>query len=166
VRDQLEKTYCLQRQGLFSLALSITGCRQLAEDAIQTAFERLCRLDTPPHGDFSNYVFASVRNAARDSLRTVSRASRARESIFNGLAASLPDAESPADDVLTAERDQILRAAVHGLADADREVIVLKVFAELTFDAIAEILEQPAKTVATRYRRALMKLEERLRGQL
>ncbi|MDG1897072.1 MAG: sigma-70 family RNA polymerase sigma factor [Fuerstiella sp.] len=120
VRDQLEETYCSQRQGLFSLALSITGCRQLAEDAIHAAFERLCRLD----------------------------------------------AESPADDVLTAERDQILRTAVNDLDESDREVVVLKIFAGLTFDAVREILNQPAKTVATRYRRSLIKLEERLRGQL
>jgi RNA polymerase sigma-70 factor (ECF subfamily) len=78
----------------------------------------------------------------------------------------LPDTESPAEDVLTAERDQILRIAVHDLDDADREVIVMKIFAGLTFDAVGEILYQSAKTVATRYRRALMKLEERLRGQL
>lgn len=68
--------------------------------------------------------------------------------------------------MLTAERDQILRIAVHDLDDADREVIVMKIFAGLTFDAVGEILYQSAKTVATRYRRALMKLEERLRGQL
>jgi RNA polymerase sigma-70 factor, ECF subfamily len=166
VRDQLEKTYSSQRQGLFSLALSITGCRQLAEDAVHTAFERLCRLDTAPQGDFSNYVFASVRNAARDSRRSETRASWARQSVFNGLAVSLPDSESPADDVLTAERDQILRTAVNELDESDREVVVLKIFAGLTFDAVAEILDQPAKTVATRYRRSLMKLEERLRGQL
>jgi RNA polymerase sigma-70 factor (ECF subfamily) len=79
---------------------------------------------------------------------------------------SLPDSESPADDVLTAERDQILRTAVNELDESDREVVVLKIFAGLTFDAVAEILDQPAKTVATRYRRSLMKLEERLRGQL
>ncbi|MCP4170341.1 MAG: sigma-70 family RNA polymerase sigma factor [Fuerstiella sp.] len=78
----------------------------------------------------------------------------------------MPDTESPAEDVLTAERDQILRIAVHDLDDADREVIVMKIFAGLTFDAVGEILYQSAKTVATRYRRALMKLEERLRGQL
>ena len=166
MRDQLEKTYCSQRQGLFSLALSITGCRQSAEDAIHTAFERLCRLDAAPQGDFSNYVFASVRNAARDSRRSETRVARVRESIFNGCAALLSDAESPADDVLTAERDQILRTAVNDLDESDREVVVLKIFAGLTFDAVGEILDQPAKTVATRYRRSLIKLEERLRGQL
>ena len=166
MRDQLEKIYCSQRQGLFSLALSITGCRQLTEDAIQTAFERLCRLDTALHGDFSNHVFSSVRNAARDSRRSETRVSQARESIFNGVAAKLPDAESPADDVLTVERDQILRRALNELDESDREVVALKVFVGLTFDAVGEILEQPAKIVATRYRRLLTKLEERLRGQL
>ncbi|MCP4170340.1 MAG: sigma-70 family RNA polymerase sigma factor [Fuerstiella sp.] len=78
MRDQLEKTYCSQRQGLFSLALSITGCRQLAEDAIHSAFEGLCRMNTVPQGDFANYVFASVCNTARDSIRTANRASCAR----------------------------------------------------------------------------------------
>jgi RNA polymerase sigma factor (sigma-70 family) len=52
------------------------------------------------------------------------------------------------------------------LDEAEREVVVLKTFAGLTFAAIGEVLEQSEKTVATRYRRALLKLEEKLRGQL
>ncbi len=40
------------------------------------------------------------------------------------------------------------------------------VFAKGNDDDIDEILEQPAKTVATRYRRALMKLEERLNAKM
>lgn len=67
---------------------------------------------------------------------------------------------------LTAERDQILRSAVDDLDEAERAVVVLKTFAGLTFAAIGEVLEQSEKTVATRYRRALLKLEEKLRGQL
>lgn len=166
LRDELEKTYCSHRQGLFSLALSITGCRQLAEDAIQSAFERLCRSNTAPSGDIVSYVFASVRNASRDVVRANGRAADARESIFNGYVASDSFNVGPDENFLTMERDQILRTAVNELADADREVVVMKVFSGLTFDAIGEVLEQPAKTVATRYRRALIKLEEKLRGQL
>lgn len=68
--------------------------------------------------------------------------------------------------MLTAERHAILKTAIEELDEDSREVVVMKVYAELTFDAIGEILKQPCKTVATRYRRALLKLEERLRGQL
>lgn len=85
------------------------------------------------------------------------------ESIFTGLAQALPD---PVDGLLTSERDQILRSAVDELNDSEREVVVLKAFSDLTFDDVSAILDVPAKTVATRYRRAIMKLEERLRGQL
>lgn len=166
VREKLESTYRFHRQGLFTVALSVTGCRQLAEDAIQSAFERLCRMTTAPDGDMVSYVYASVRNAARDALRADRRAARNRESIFNGFVPPTADVSAPDDQILTAERDQILRKAVHEMDEADREIVVLKAFAGLTFDAIGTILEEPAKTAATRYRRALMKLQEKLRGQL
>ncbi|APZ96086.1 RNA polymerase sigma factor [Fuerstiella marisgermanici] len=165
LRDELENTYRSHRQGLFSLAMSITGCRQSAEDAVHSAFERLCR-STRPDGDVVNYVFAAVRNAARDALRSNQRAAKSRESIFNGAVSDGTETTDPASDVLNAERDQILRAAMEDLGDDAREVVVMKIFAELTFDAIGEVLNQPAKTVATRYRRALIRLEEKLRGQL
>ena len=166
LRDQLENVYRTHRQGLFSLALSITGCSQLAEDAVHSAFERLCRITQAPSGDPAGYVFAAVRNAARDLLRSDRRGRKSRENIFNGFVPDVRSADMPPDDLLTAERDGILRRAVEELDDAEREIVVLKAFAGLTFDAAAEVLEQPAKTVATRYRRALLKLEEKLRGRL
>jgi len=166
LRDELEKTYRSHRQGLFSLALSITGCRQLAEDAVHSAFERLCRLTVAPKSDLTNYVFASVRNAARDVQRTKHRVAKVHESFFADFVDSGSKAAVPADNLLTAERDQILRDAVNELEDDVREVVVLKIFAGLTFEAIGNVMELPSKTVATRYRRAILKLEERLRGQI
>ena len=53
-------------------------------------------------------------------------------------------------------------AAIEALAEDQREVVVLRVYAELTFAQIGEVLGQPLATVAARYRRSL----ERLRGQL
>lgn len=147
------------------MALSVTRCAQLAEDAIHVAFERLCRRQDPPDGDLVSYVFAAVRNASRDAVRYRRVQSERTESLFNGYVPP-EQADDPADDVLTRERDQILRAAVEDLDEADREVVVLKVFAGLTFDATGRVLDQSPRTVATRYRRALLKLEEKLRGQL
>lgn len=164
--DQLENIYCLHRQGLFSVALSICGCRQLAEDAIQSAFEKLCRSAANPEGEIVNYVFATVRNTARDIVRSKRLAAKRTETIFAEFSAAGSFDEIPEDKILTTERHGILKTAVDELDEDDREVVVMKVYAELTFDAIGEILKQPGKTVATRYRRALLKLEERLRGQL
>lgn len=166
LRNQLEETYRSYQQGLFSLALSITGCGQQAEDAVQSAFEGLCRSEILPDGSIVSYVFAAVRNAALDLVRSNRRASKVRETIFNGFLHKVSESATPVDGLLTRERDQILRLAIDQLHEDDREVIVMKVFGDLTFDEIGGVLKQPAKTVATRYRRALVKLEERLRGQL
>lgn len=166
MQDQLKKTYCAHRQGLYSLALSITGCGQQADDAIQAAFERLYRTSATPCGNNVSYVFAAVRNAAIDTMRSDRRIAETRETIFSEFDASQVEATSPTDELLTTERNLILQSAVDALEDAEREVVVLKTFAELTFDAIGEVLNQPAKTVATRYRRALIRLEEKLRDKL
>lgn len=165
MRQQLEETYRSQRQGLFAMALTITRCAQLAEDAIHVAFERLCRHTNSPSGDLTSYVYVAVRNASRDAVRNRRARTELTESLFNGYSAP-EQTGNPASDLLTEERDDQLRQAVDGLPDAEREVVVLKIFSGLTFDAVGRVLDQSPKTVATRYRRALQKLEEKLRGQL
>ena len=56
-----------------------------------------------------------------------------------------------------------LRRELELLDESTREIIVMKIFGELTFDEIGNVLNTPAATVATRYRRTLLTLEERLR---
>jgi len=53
-----------------------------------------------------------------------------------------------------------LRRALFILPDDQRKVVVLHVWAELTFSQIAEILDISANTAASRYRYALAKLRE------
>lgn len=166
MRNILEQTYRNHRQGLFSLALSVCGCQSLAEDAVHAAFERLCRTHALPSADPVPYVFCAVRNAAVDLQRAKRRSERLQDSLFNGFAAGSDHDPSPAEEVLTAERNQLLRTAVDELEEEIRSVVVLKVYARLTFSQIGQVLDQPAATVATRYRRALMKLEQQLRGVL
>jgi RNA polymerase sigma factor (sigma-70 family) len=83
--------------------------------------------------------------------------------LFNGY---LPPAKStdPQSELLSAERDQILRQAIDNLSDNEKEAIVLKALAGLTFQQAGEVAGIPAKTIATRYRRALETLATRLRG--
>jgi len=84
-------------------------------------------------------------------LKTVNVA--APTSMFNGHA---PD---PVTESERAERDCTLRKAVDGLPEEQREAIVLKVYAGLTFEQMAETVQAPLPTVAARYRRALEKLK-------
>ncbi len=165
----MESLYREHRQGLYTYALSILGCPQSAEDAIQNAFTRLHRgsnsaVETE-HGKMVPYVFRSVRNCAIDLQRKQRQQKRLSESLFVS-SQQLGNNPSPAESLLTQERAELLRAAIDGLAEPEREVVVLKVFAGLTFEQAGEMAQTSPKTMATRYRRALVKLENQLKGQL
>jgi RNA polymerase sigma-70 factor, ECF subfamily len=160
------RLYARHRQGLYTLALSVTGRPERAEDAVQDAFARVCR--TPgalaAAGDPVAYVFAAVRNAAVDQVRRpgVIREAVARGdqlpsvSVFNGRV------EGPEARALGAERERSVAAAVEGLPDEQKEVVLLRVYGGLTFAQISQVIEAPLATVATRYRRALGRLKGRL----
>ena len=72
VQALLGSIYSGHRQGLFTLALSITRNRHQAEDAVHEAFVRLCRR---PHSadEPTAYVYRAVRNAAIDQTRKRAR---------------------------------------------------------------------------------------------
>lgn len=166
----LENIYREHRQGLYSFALSVTGSEQLAEDAIQIAFTNLYRnqsfLSNVSVDDGAvAYVFKTVRNSAIDLKRSDQRQKRLSDSLFLEYRCEISP-ETPPEQLLTKERDELLRTAVNRLPETDREAIVLKLFAGLTFEQAGKAINASPKTVATRYRRALGKLENHLKGQL
>jgi len=169
MQQWMESLYREHRQGLFTYALSIVGCPQTAEDAIQNAFARLHRgsgsAEELKQDKMVPYVFRCVRNCAIDLQRNRQRQNRLGESLFESYQ-QIDSNPSPTDTLLTEERAELLRVAIDGLAESEREVIVLKVFAGLTFEQAGEMAQTSPKTMATRYRRALVKLESQLKGQL
>lgn len=57
---------------------------------------------------------------------------------------------------------QLIQSALARLPAAQREVLVLKIWGELTFDAIARELDIPLNTAASRYRYALAALRQEM----
>jgi RNA polymerase sigma-70 factor (ECF subfamily) len=159
VTASIESIYRQHRNGLFTLALSITGRADSAEDAVHDAVVRVWRGATPG-GDPVAYLFAAVRNAAIDVRR------RPR---LGGDAVSIFDLAEPAagetgDAVVEAERDGMIADALAELPEDQREAVVMHLFAGLTFAQAAEAAGVPLQTVASRYRRGLEKLRGALAG--
>lgn len=153
---ELEGIYRQHRQGLYSLALSITRQPALAEDAVQDAFARLLLRGKPPEGDAVAYVFACVRNAAFDALGRESGRAPTPVSLFNGRHTD------PAEPLLDDEASARLRDAVDMLPDAQRHAVVMKAYAGLTFQQIAQASNEPLTTINSRYQRALARLRQTL----
>ena len=148
----------LDRHGpaLVLLARAWVPTRADAEDVVQEAFVRFWRARHRV-ADPTAYLFACVKRSALDWARSNSRRAR-REA-----AAARPEGEPLFDGPLEqAERRAAVAAALDTLPEAQREVLVMKVWGGLTFPQIAAALGVPADTAASRFRYALGKLRERL----
>lgn len=155
----LEEIYRQHRRGLIGLARSVAGCDAAAEDAVHEACARLVRRGEPPAGDSAAYVYRAVRNAAVDQVRR--RAANPAEAVEPERAVLFADPGPTADAAIElAERDRDLADAVQRLDGPQREVVLMKVFAALTFAQIAEVTGEPISTLSARYQRALARLKQ------
>ncbi len=126
-----------------------------AEDIVQEAFVKFWRKQHPI--DNRALLFATVRSTAFDLLRRDSRrARREAEAIADSEHAVAPQFHE------TSEAQRALAAAVDRLPAEQREVLVMKIWNELTFADIATVLGISQNTAASRYRYALAALKKNL----
>lgn len=132
-----------------------TNSRADAEDVVQEAFVRFWRRQHSLEN--RGLLYATVRSTALDRLRSEQR--RTRREAF----ASSETAEH-CEPIFATEDDgqQLLAAAVERLPNEQREVVLLKIWNELTFAEIAVALEISQNTAASRYRYALGTLKKLL----
>jgi RNA polymerase sigma factor (sigma-70 family) len=151
--ETIHAMYVENRQQLYTYALSITGNREVAEDAIHIVFERLLRGSRLP-ADLRPYVFRSIRNAAADARRTKVRTdSIIKLAVATEVAAAGSGGPGQTDD---------LEPLLQQLTPDEREAIVLKIHGGHTFQQIAELRGVPLPTVASWYRRGLEHLKTML----
>lgn len=132
-----------------------TNSRADAEDIVQDAFLRCWRRQQPLEN--RALLYATVRSTALDRLRSDQRRVRREASVAQDGA----DYFEPQFTALD-EGQQLLAAAVERLPNEQREVVILKIWSELTFAEIGNILEISQNTAASRYRYALGTLKKTL----
>jgi len=127
-----------------------------AEDVVQEAFVRFWRARDRA-ADPIAYLFGCVKRCALDWVRA-----RGRQAPREAVAAR-PEGEPLFDGPLEqGERRAAVATALDALPDAQREVLVMRVWGGLSFPQIAAALGIPTDTAASRFRYALVKLRERL----
>ena len=150
-----------QRHGPKLLLCARQWTRSLAdaEDVVQEAFVRFWRHQRALGGEPQGLLFTSVRRAAIDLARRNSRRSAREEQSEGGLENVEPIFETPLEGD---DRREAIEAALRRLPAEQREVLVLKIWGEFTFEQIAAQLGVPPNTAASRYRYALAALRESL----
>ena len=129
-----------------------------AEDVVQTAFVKFWRHQPEAGPEHYPLLYSAVRTSALDLIRTDSRRGR-REQVV----ATHP--EEPFFDPVIGQREnsELINTALQHLPESQREVLVLRIWGELSFAEIATTLGDSINTVASRYRYALDSLRRILK---
>jgi RNA polymerase sigma-70 factor (ECF subfamily) len=140
-----------------------TGSTADAEEAVQNGFIRLWR---SKYRDIPNPVpllFTTVKRSAIDLARSRSRRKDREIKHSEEYPRSVVWFESSLEGD---ERKAEIQEAMKGLPEEQREVLVMKIWGDLTFREIAESLEISQNTVASRYRYALNALRNLLENRV
>jgi RNA polymerase sigma-70 factor (ECF subfamily) len=129
-----------------------------AEDIVQEAFVKFWRRNH--RIDNRALLYATVRSIALDLIRRDSRRARREAEAFSDV----PQSSQP-QFAVEDESQRALAAAVDLLPHEQREVLVMKIWNELTFAEIGSALEISQNTAASRYRYALSALKKNLQPQ-
>ncbi len=131
-----------------------------AEDVVQEAFVRYWRHQRQLPGDPQALIVTSIRRAALDLARRQDRRTAREEKADGGL-----EETGAIFEKLPGEGDERrleIETALQRLPAEQREVLVLKIWQELTFEQIGAALDISPNTAASRYRYALNALREQL----
>ena len=153
--SSLEELYGRHARSVYAFLRVLCGDHHDVEDLFAATFERtLARASTYVYPrPFKPWLFAIARNLARERFRRAA----VREKVPEVRRPEVPDPSALAEKGEEAER--ALRA-LRAIPDDLREVVVLRVFEDMSFAEIAKVTETKEATARSRMRRAL----ERLRG--
>jgi RNA polymerase sigma factor (sigma-70 family) len=148
---------------MLTLAMGLLNDAAAAEDIVQDVFVSFAqsRPSFRPGGSLSGYLATSVVNRARDRLRQQRRRQR------DGPApCPLAEPQSPEQAVILSEQSKLLMRAMAGLPPEQREVVLLRLKADMKFRDIARLQQTSVGTALSRYRYGLERLRSTLNGEV
>ena len=154
---QFEAFFRLSYPRVLRSAHLMLGDRAAAEDVAQEAFARVLARGELPLPDAERWVFKVSRNLALSRLRSVRRL--------------LPLTEAEAMEGWEAgdeseRRALLLNQAVKALPRRQREVVALRIYGELSYEAIAKATGRTLGAIKQELHRAKLALTAKLNGQL
>lgn len=161
-----EELFARYRKPVTSLCFQFLRDRDKAESASQETFTRLlAHRDKYQKGHkVSTWVLSIAANLCRDQLK---RKDRNTLDGLEEMPIQLVDkSDSPEDGAEQAELTAMLMAAIDKLDSIYQEIIVLRVFQDLSYKEISEVAECNESTARSRMELAIKQLRKFFSGKL
>jgi RNA polymerase sigma-70 factor, ECF subfamily len=164
--DAVDQLVDLYAPRLYGLLYRMTGSPADAEDLLQETCIKMLRAlgNYKEDGRFEPWLFSIAANLARDWLRRQGRSmvAPAAGSAEESQAAAVSGEPDVDHRLIQAEQADQLQRALAGLSEAEREVVTLRFFSDLSFKEIAEALKIPLGTALARAHRGLKHLRDKM----
>lgn len=149
------------QKGLLRLTLRFVKDLATAEDVVQEAFMKAYeRLDSfEGRSSFRSWMFQIAVNTAKNKLRE----RRDGHSDIESVQISVPAVAE--DDLMHGALARLMAKSVELLPLKQRTALVLRVYEDMSFKEIAEIMECPYDTAKANYRHALLKLKDEFENE-
>jgi RNA polymerase sigma-70 factor, ECF subfamily len=140
------------------------GNKEEAEDIVQNVMVALfCKQEKIRHIDKPvPYLFRMVGNACIDHLRKKPNAGSVSTDEIRDIPVDGADREK---EIIAREEYERVNQLLGGIPGEQAEVIRMRIFDELSFTEIAEIMETPVTTVKSRFSYGIIKLRNKTKSK-
>ncbi len=158
---ELERVYDAHASALFAFLLNLTRSESDTRDLLQEVYIRLARRPEWLAGveNERHFLLRLAHNLVVDLARRRTARERRQERYGSEWVGLFAPGVDPDREIFARE----LNRALGELPAEQRAVVHLKLWEGMTFEAIADALEIPLNTAASRSRYGLDKMRERLR---
>lgn len=147
-----EKLYIKYNKLVYGIAFSILKNKEASEDVVQSVFSKLYEMDKSkmPDNKEASWLYTLTKNEAITFLRKKDN-NIDLESIYN-----IEDKDNEINNII----DQVeFNRLIRGLNDKEKQIISLKILANLSFDEIGKLLGEPTNTIKWRYYKSINTLK-------
>lgn len=147
-----EKLYIKYNKLVYGIAFSILKNKEASEDVVQSVFSKLYEMDKSkmPDNKEASWLYTLTKNEAITFLRKKDN-NIDLESIYN-----IEDKDNEINNII----DQVeFNRLIRGLNDKEKQIISLKILANLSFDEIGKLLGESTNTIKWRYYKSINTLK-------
>lgn len=150
--ETFEKLYNKCNKLVYGIAFSILKNKQDAEDIVQIVFTKIYSIDKSklPSKNEASWIYSMTKNETINLLK--------KKDTYINLD-DIYEIEDSNNEISKTIDKESYNKLISGLSDKEKEIISLKVLANLSFDEIAEILKTPTGTVKWKYYKSIHTLK-------